>query len=118
MTKEIKPLNLKDVTQPFDLATAIGYLRDHNEVIRGQSNGQSYYFYLDTKRLPVLVNGRRQFKTVETVSGVYQWGGPVTTISLGDLLGETFTIMLFDESGQPIWAEPTTLPETGSEGDA
>ncbi|MFA9413271.1 hypothetical protein ACERC8_01290 [Streptococcus sp. E29BA] len=116
MTKQVKPLNLQDVTQPFDLATAIGYMRDNNEAIRGETGGQSYYFFLDVKRLPVLINGRRQFKTVETISGVYQWGGAVTSIPLADLLGESFTIMLFDEAGQPIWSAVEHTALLGDEG--
>lgn len=105
-TTQLKPLNPKEITQPFDLTTALTYMRENGEVIRGQTGGQDFYFYLDTQRRPVLVNGRRVFKTIETITGTYRWGGVLTALPLSELTGEHYHIMNFDETGQPIWDEP------------
>lgn len=111
---ELTPLDPQTIEQPFDLATAIGYMREHGEVIRGHHGGQAFYMTLDVQRRPVIVNGRRVFKNIETVTGVYQWGSQVTTIPLSDLFTQSFTIMSFDEDGNPLWVEPAST-ELGEE---
>lgn len=108
-TTQPQPLDPNTITQPFDLATAIAYMREHGEVIRGQTGGQNFYMSLDVQRRPVFVKGKRVFKDIETITGVYQWGGAVTTLPLTDLFGDRYHIMNFDENGQPIWDEPTAV---------
>lgn len=101
-----KPLDLDQITQPFDLATALTYMRDNGEFVRTIIDGQDAYLYLEQKTVPVFVGGRRRFKTIETVSGVARWGGAVLTLPLTALTGDNYRIMLFDEIGEPIWDEP------------
>lgn len=103
-----QPLDPQAINQPFDLSTAIRYMRENGEVIRGQIGGQNFYMSLDVQRRPVMVGGRRVFRNIETVTGVYQWGGPVTTIPLADLFAESFHIMSFDELGNPLWNDTLT----------
>lgn len=108
-----KPLDLDQITQPFDLATALTYMRDNGEFVRTVIDGQDAYLYLEQKTVPVFVGGRRRFKTIETVSSVARWGGAVLTLPLAALTGDNYRIMLFDEIGEPIWDEPVV--ETSEE---
>lgn len=113
---QAKPLDLEHITQPFDLATALTYMRENGEFVRGvDHDGQAFYLYLEHKTVPVVVKGRRRFETFEAISGVTQWGGAVTNLPLSALTGDQFHIMLFDEVGEPIWHHPE--PVTEREGD-
>lgn len=101
-------LNLEEVTQPFDLATALKYMKENGEFIRCKNAQMDCYMYRDVQRRPAIVGGRRQFVEVETVQAITQWGGTATTINIADLFNEDFYIMKFDENGNPDWSEPTT----------
>lgn len=115
-TAKPQPLDPKTIVQPFDLSTALTYMRDNGEVIRGQTGGQDFYFFLDVQRRPVLVNGRRIFRTIESITGVYRWGGNLIALPLSELTGDHYYIMNFDEIGQPIWDEPAEEEVVGEEG--
>lgn len=120
MTKQAtqpKPLDLEQIAQPFDLATALTYMRENGEFVRTVIDGQDAYLYLEQKTVPVFVGGRRRFKTIETVSGVTRWGSAVLTVPLAALTGDNYNIMLFDELGNPIWDEPAAVAATEREGD-
>ena len=67
--------------------------------------------YRDVQKRPGIVNGRRQFKDVETVWAFNQWGGTTTTINVTDLFNQEFYIMKFDEEGNPDWTDPTVEPK-------
>ncbi|HHX5451962.1 TPA: hypothetical protein ACVFGJ_001151 [Streptococcus pneumoniae] len=60
---------------------------------------------------PLIVNGRRQFKDVETVWAFNQWGGTIATINVAVLLNHEFYIMKFDAEGNPDWTDPTVEPK-------
>ncbi|HFS5562907.1 TPA: hypothetical protein ACH0ZM_001084 [Streptococcus pneumoniae] len=60
---------------------------------------------------PLIVNGRRQFKDVETVWAFNQWGGTIATINVAVLLNHEFYIMKFDAEGNPDWTVPTVEPK-------
>lgn len=105
-TTENTLLNLKTVTQPFDLATALKYMKENGEFIRCKNDINDFYMYRDVQKRPVIVNGRRQFKDVETVWAFTQWGGTATTINVADLFNLEYYIMAFDAEGNPDWTEP------------
>lgn len=105
-TAENTLLDLKNITEPFDLATALKYMKDNGEFIRCKNATNDFYMYRDVQKRPVVINGRRQFKDVETVWAFNQWGGTTTTINVTDLFNEEFYIMKFDEVGNPDWTEP------------
>ncbi|HEV1106063.1 TPA: hypothetical protein VXG17_002295, partial [Streptococcus pneumoniae] len=54
---------------------------------------------------------RRQFKDVETVWALNQWGGTIATINVAVLLNHEFYIMKFDAEGNPDWTVPTVEPK-------
>ncbi|HEL2343755.1 TPA: hypothetical protein TZR44_002381, partial [Streptococcus suis] len=60
-------LNLEETTQPFDLATALQYMKENGEFIRCKNATNDFYMYRDVQRRPGIVKGRRQFVEVETV---------------------------------------------------
>lgn len=99
-------LDLKSITEPFDLATALKYMKENGEFIRCKNATNDFYMYRDVQKRPVIVNGRRQFKDVETVWAFTQWGGTATTINVADLLNQEYYIMAFDAEGNPDWTEP------------
>ncbi|NQP58277.1 hypothetical protein HO913_02940 [Streptococcus suis] len=100
-------LDLSTITEPFDLATALVYMKENGEFIRCKSATQDFYMYRDVQKLPAVVNGRRQFVDIETVWAFNQWGGTTTTINVADLFNEEFYVMKFDENGNPDWSDPT-----------
>lgn len=100
-------LNLEETTQPFDLATALRYMKEHGEFIRCKSATQDFYMYRDVQKRPAIVNGRRQYVDVESVGAYTQWGGISTSINVADLFKADFYIMKFDENGNPDWSDPT-----------
>ncbi|HEM6081653.1 TPA: hypothetical protein U2B95_000064 [Streptococcus suis] len=104
-------LDLSTITEPFDLATALQYMKENGEFIRCKNATNDFYMYRDVQRRPGIVNGRRQFVEVETVWAFNQWGGTTTTINVADLFNEEFFIMQFDENGNPDWKDPTTGAE-------
>lgn len=110
-TAENTLLDLKNITEPFDLATALKYMKENGEFIRCKNDVNDFYMYRDVQKRPVIVNGRRQFKDVETVWTFNQWGGTTTTINVTDLFNEEFYIMKFDEAGNPDWTEPVKAAE-------
>ncbi|HEM4919342.1 TPA: hypothetical protein U1153_001148 [Streptococcus suis] len=103
-------LNSEETTQPFDLATALVYMKEHGEFIRCKSANQDFYMYRDVQKRPAIVNGRRKFVDVETILAFNQWGGTAATINIADMLNEEYWIMKFDENGNPDWTDPT-LPK-------
>ena len=105
-TAENTLLDLKNITEPFDLATALKYMKDNGEFIRCKNATNDFYMYRNVQKRPVVINGRRQFKDVETVWAFNQWGGTTITINVTDLFNEEFYIMKFDEVGNPDWTEP------------
>lgn len=100
-------LDLSTITEPFDLATALVYMKENGEFIRCKSATQDFYMYRDVQKRPAVVDGRRQFVDIETVWAFNQWGGTTTTINVADLFNEEFYIMQFDENGNPDWSDPT-----------
>lgn len=104
-------LDLSTITEPFDLATALGYMKENGEFIRCKSETQDFYMYRDVQRRPAVVNGQRQYVDVESVWAFNQWGGTTTTINVSDLFKEDYYIMKFDENGNPDWSEPTVGAE-------
>lgn len=102
----IQLLDLRKVTQPFDLATALQYMTENGEFIRCKTADQDFYMYRDVQQRPVIVNGRRQLIEVETVWSYHQWGGVASSINVSDLFNKQFYIMGFDETGQPDWSDP------------
>ena len=103
-------LDLSTITEPFDLATALVYMKENGEFIRCKSATQDFYMYRDVQKRPAVVNGRRQFVDIETVWAFNQWGGTAATINIADLFNEEFYIMQFNENGNPDWTDPT-LPK-------
>ncbi|MDS8564064.1 hypothetical protein RLJ23_00620 [Streptococcus pneumoniae] len=104
-------LDLTTVTEPFDLASALRYMKESGEFIRCKNVNDDFYMYRDVQKRPVFVNGRRQFKDVETVWAFNQWGGTITTINVAILLNQEFYIMKFDAEGNPDWTDPTVEPK-------
>ena len=100
-------LDTTKITQPFDLPTAVKYMRENGEYIRYHSNGYDFYMYISKEQKPVVIDSVRQLKEFEKVFGITQYGGSITQIPLADLLGAKCYIMQFDETGNPIWSEPT-----------
>lgn len=105
--QETTLLDLSTITEPFDLATALKYMKENGEFIRCKTANVDFYMYRDVQKRPGIVNGKRQFVDVETVWAFNQWGGTTTTINVADLFHEQFYIMQFDENGNPDWSEPT-----------
>ena len=99
-------LDLSTITEPFDLATALVYMKENGEFIRCKSETQDFYMYRDVQRRPTVVNGQRQYVDVESVWAYNQWGGTTTTINVADLFNLEYYIMTFDENGNPDWTEP------------
>lgn len=104
-------LDLSTITEPFDLATALGYMKENGEFIRCKSEAHDFYMYRDVQRRPAVVNGQRQYVDVESVSAYTQWGGISTSINISDLFKDNFYVMKFDEIGNPDWSEPTVGAE-------
>ncbi|HFU4115926.1 TPA: hypothetical protein ACGO7F_000378 [Streptococcus suis] len=105
-------LNLEETTQPFDLATALQYMKENGEFIRCKSATQDFYMYRDVQKRPAIVNGRRKFVDVETIWAFNQWGSTTTTINIADMLNEEYWIMKFDEHGNPDWSDPQGAEST------
>lgn len=111
LTTENTLLDIETITQPFDLATALKYMKENGEFIRCKNAQTDFYMYRDVQKRPALVKGRRQFVEVETVWAFNQWGGTTTTINVADLFNEEFYVMKFDENGNPDWSEPDVTKE-------
>lgn len=99
-------LDLKTVTEPFDLATALKYMKENGEFIRCKNAVNDFYMHRDVQRRPVITNGRRTLKEVETIWAFNQWGGAIVTLNIADLFNLEYYIMTFDENGNPDWSEP------------
>lgn len=99
-------LQLDTITEPFDLATALKYMGENGEFIRGQIDGRDFYMYKDTQKRPSVVKGKRQFVDVTTVWAFDRYNNSVTTLNMANLFDKTFHIMRFDENGNPDWTEP------------
>lgn len=104
-------LDLSTIKEPFDLETALRYMRENGEFIRCKSLIADFYMYRDVQKRPSIVDGKRQFVEVETVWAFNQWGGTATTLNVADLFHEEFYIMTFDEAGNPDWSEPKVTKE-------
>ncbi len=104
-------LDLTKITEPFDLASALRYMKENGEFIRCKNVSDDFYMYRDVQKRPVIVNGRRQLKDVETVWAFNQWGGTIATINVAVLLNHEFYIMKFDAEGNPDWTVPTVEPK-------
>lgn len=63
-------LDTTQITQPFDLPTAVKYMRENGEYIRYRSNGYDFYMYISKEQKPVVVNGKRQLKELDRKSVV------------------------------------------------
>ena len=100
-------LDLSTITEPFDLATALVYMKENGEFIRCKSATQDFYMYRDVQKRPIAVDGRRQFVDVESAWAYSQWGGISTSINVADLFKKDYYVMKFDENGNPDWSEPT-----------
>lgn len=100
-------LDTTQITQPFDLPTAVKYMRENGEYIRYRSNGYDFYMYISKEQKPVVIDGKRQLKEFEKIYGISQYGGSITSIPVSDLLDAKCYVMQFDEDGNPIWNEPT-----------
>lgn len=105
-------LRLDRVTEPFDLATALTYMRQNGEFIRCKSKEQDFYMYVEAVRRPALKNGKRQLVTTETVLAFNQWGNTTLTLSLSELFTPCFYLMRFDEEGQADWSDPMIKTES------
>ncbi|WP_449457940.1 hypothetical protein [Streptococcus suis] len=105
-------LNLDKVTEPFDLETALSYMRKNGEFIRCQTAEQDFYMYLEESRRPAVKNGKRQLVTTETVWAFNQWGSLTLTLNLSDLFQKTYYIMRFDDTGNPDWSDPKATVES------
>lgn len=103
-------LDLSTITEPFDLATALVYMKENGEFIRCKSDTHDFYMYRDVQKRPAIVNGSRQFIDIETVWAYSQWGGISTSINVACMLKNDFYVMKFDENGNPDWTDPT-LPK-------
>ena len=103
-------LDLSTITEPFDLATALQYMKENGEFIRCKSETQDFYMYHDVQKRPTVVNGRRKFVDVESVLAYNQWGGISISINIADMFKKDFYVMKFDENGNPDWTDPT-LPK-------
>ena len=99
-------LDIKTTTEPFDLATALKYMKENGEFIRCKNATNDFYMYRDVQKRPAVVNGRRQFVDVESVWAYTQWGGVSTSINISDLFKKDFYVMKFDENGNPDWTDP------------
>lgn len=97
-------LDLSTITEPFDLATALVYMKENGEFIRCKSATQDFYMYRDVQKRPAVVDGRRQYVDVESVWAYTQCS---TSINVADLFKADFYIMKFDENGNPDWSDPT-----------
>lgn len=92
-----------EIEEPFDLITALQYLKDNDEFIRYKSATKDMYIYKDTQKRPTIVNGKRKLVTVETIRAISRWGSNEVSFNIENLLDENFYIMKFDEEGEPIW---------------
>ena len=99
-------LDLSTITEPFDLATALVYMKENGEFIRCKSETQDFYMYRDVQKRPAVVDGRRQYVDVDSVWAYNQWGGISTSINIADLFKKDFYVMKFDENGNPDWSQP------------
>lgn len=104
-------LNIDKVTEPFDLETALAYMRKNGEFIRCKTAEQDFYMYLEEVRRPAIKNGKRQLITTETVWAFNQWGSTTLTLNLSDLFHDCFYLMRFDENGLPDWSDPIIVEE-------
>lgn len=101
-------LNIEKVTEPFNLETALSYMRKNGEFIRCKTSEQDFYMYLEEVHRPAIKNGKRQLVTTEIVWAFNQWGSTTLTLNLSDLFHECYYLMRFDENGEPDWSAPRT----------
>ena len=83
-------LDLSTITEPFDLATALIYMKENGEFIRCKSDAQDFYMYRDVQKRPAVVNGQRRYVDVESVWAYTRWGGISTSINIADLFKKNF----------------------------
>lgn len=102
-------LNINKVTEPFNLETALRYMRQNKEFIRCQTSDQDFYMYLDEVKRPVIKDGKRELITTETVLAFNQWGSLAVTLNISDLFNDCYYLMRFDEEGNPIWSQEEEL---------
>lgn len=105
-------LTIGKVNEPFDLATALSYMKKNGEFIRCQTPEQDFYMYLEEVRRPAIKDGKRQLVTTEKVWAFNQWGSTVLTLNLSDLFHDCYYLMRFDETGNPDWSDPISLIES------
>lgn len=110
-TTDVGLLDLSKVKQPFNLGTALHYMKENGEFIRCKNDQNDFYMYRDAQKRPVIVDGHRQFLEVETVWAFNQWGGTTTTLNVADLFQENFYIMAFDDQGNPDWSDPVLMED-------
>ncbi|CQR24986.1 hypothetical protein BN1356_01329 [Streptococcus varani] len=104
-------LNIDKIKEPFDLETALSYMRKNGEFIRCKTSEQDFYMYVEEVRRPAIKNGKRQLITMETVWAFNQWGSTTLTLNITDLFSHCFYLMRFDEEGNPDWSDPNQVDE-------
>lgn len=100
-------INVDEITQPFDLAQALIYMKENGEYARYIAGNYDLYMHIEHERKPVVINGKRQFKEFSKVVGISKFGGSILALPLDGFADAKCYIMQFDEDGNPIW----TLPE-------
>ncbi len=98
-------LDMETVTEPFDLKTALGYMTEHGEFIKGEQDARSFYMYSTTQKRPTIVDGKRKMIEITKVYAFDMYGQNLINLNVANLLDKQFTIMEFDESGAPIWTK-------------
>ena len=101
-------INVDEITQPFDLAQALTYMKENGEYVRYIAGNYDLYMHIEHERKPVVINGKRQFKEFSKVVGISKFGGSILSLPIADFVDAKCYIMQFDEDGNPIW----DLPET------
>lgn len=110
-------LNIEKVVEPFNLETALSYMRKNGEFIRCKTRDQDFYMYLEEVHRPAIRNGKRQLVTTEIVWAFNQWGSTALSINLSELFHNCYYLMRFDENGEPNWSDPRAAKgESESEG--
>lgn len=101
-------INVDEITQPFDLAQALTYMKENGEYVRYIAGNYDLYMHIEHERKPVVINGKRQFKEFSKVVGISKFSGSILSLPLDGFADAKCYIMQFDEDGNPIW----DLPET------
>lgn len=109
------PLDISKVQEPFDLATALTYMTQYGEFIRCIKGDLDFYFYQFTENRPILVEGCRQWVTVNSIQTSTQWHSSVPHFDMALLNESCFYLMGFKENGDPNWEHPQTSLEGDSQ---